>query len=182
MHGHNKAFIELQGRPLIHWVIEKLRDQVDQIFIAGYAADDARYRSLGLELLADTLTPNYGPLAGVLAGLERTDTPYVFTAPCDTPFLPATLVARLYQRLQDSGVRAVSVRAGTRQHGTLSLLERGLAGDLRAYLLSGGRQVRAWLASVGAQDLDFSLPGDAFLNINSNDDIKRAEAMLRTAD
>jgi len=177
MDGRNKAFIELHGRPLIHWVIERLRPQAAQIYIAANPDDDC-YRSLGLELLADTLTPNYGPLAGVLACLERADTPYVLTAPCDTPFLPGTLAARLYEHLQDTAAGAVSVCDGTRVQGTHSLLDCALAGDLRAYLQGGGRQVRAWLESVGGRSVDFSAQADSFLNINNEDDIKHAESML----
>jgi len=180
MNGRNKAFIELHGRPLIDWVIEKLRPQTACMFIAANPDDD-RYRTLGIELLADTLTPNYGPLAGVLSCLERADTPYVFTAPCDTPFLPDTLVAQLYEYLQDTAdARAVSVSDGMRVHGTLSLLDRALAGDLRAYLQGGGRQVRAWLESIGGLSIDFSAQADAFLNINSEGDFKHAESICRS--
>lgn len=180
MNGRNKAFVELHGLPMIRWVIERLRPQVTDVFIAGDVADP-RYQSLcedlGLELLADPMTPNYGPLAGVLAGLERADTRYVLTAPCDMPFLPGSLATRLYQHGQYTGARAVTVFDGMRMQGTLSLLDRELAGDLRAHLEQGGRQVRAWLAHINSQSVDFSGQADAFVNINSDDDIKRTETL-----
>ena len=178
MHGQNKAFIELHGRSLIHWVIDRLQNQVDKIYIAANP-DDSRYQSLELELLADPLGPNYGPLAGVLACLERTDMPYVLTAPCDMPYLPVTLAERLYSHLQETGAYAVTVADGTRVHGTLSLLERGLAGNLRQYLEDGGRQVRAWLEGIGSRPVDFSAESHAFVNINSETDIERVAAMPR---
>lgn len=185
MNGRNKAFVEVHGQPLIRWVIERLHPQVDAVFIAGDPADP-RYQylgqDLGTELLADPLAPNYGPLAGVLACLERADTPYVLTAPCDMPFLPASLAARLYTQMQATGARAVTVFDGTRLQGTLSLLDRGLAGDLRIYLENGGRQVRAWLERIDSQSVDFSTEANAFININSGDDIKRAAALARPAD
>jgi len=181
MNGRDKAFIELNGRPLIQWVIERLRPQVAHIAIAA-DPDDARYQGLGLELLADPLPPNCGPLAGVLASLERIDTPYVLTAPCDTPFLPETLAQRLYRGLQDTGARAATVFDRTRLHGTLSLLERGLATNLRNYLEHDGRQVRAWLESIGSRHIDFSRESHAFLNINTEADLEYAESHSRSTD
>jgi len=178
MHGCDKAFVELHDRPLIHWVIDRLRPQVGDIFIAANP-DDSRYQSLGLELLADPLGPNFGPLAGILACLERADSPYILTAPCDTPYLPGTLATRLYDHLLQTGARAVSVSDGTRLHGTLSLLDRGLAGNLRSYLEGGDRQVRGWLASIDSQPVDFSRDSHGFVNINSEADIERVQSMPR---
>lgn len=181
MNGRDKAFIELDERPLIRWVIDTLQPQVQTIFIAT-GSTAARYRSLGSELLTDPLGPGYGPLAGVLACLERAETPYVLTAPCDTPYLPTTLAVRLYEALLQTGADAVTVSDGRRLHGTLSLLDRRLAGNLRRYLEGGQRQVRAWLASIGSQACDFSAEGNAFININSDNDLNAAAALIQTRD
>jgi len=176
MEGRDKAFVKLHGRPLIRWVIARLRTQVNELFIAANP-NNALYRSLGFELLADPFGPDNGPLAGILAGLQRADTPYLLTAPCDVPYLPDTLVERLLETMETTNARAVTASDGTRQHGTISLIDRDLAADLRDYLQSGNRQVRGWLASVDAQVEDFSLKADAFMNINSGHDLVLAEAM-----
>ena len=179
MHGRDKAFIELHGQPLINRIIERLQSQVDHIVIATDPTN-SDYQALGLTLLADSMTSNMGPLAGILTGLEQAKSPYVLTVPCDTPFLPATLVARLYDHMQETGARAVTVFDGTRLHGTLSLLDRELADNLHAYLENGGRQVRAWLKSIGSQPVDFSHENQAFVNINTEADLEFAESICRS--
>jgi molybdopterin-guanine dinucleotide biosynthesis protein A len=45
-----------------------------------------------------------GPLAGLQAGLRRCGTDYLLSVPCDSPFLPADLAARLHG-LHSSGRR-----------------------------------------------------------------------------
>ncbi|MBI1195565.1 MAG: molybdenum cofactor guanylyltransferase [Gammaproteobacteria bacterium] len=177
MDGRDKAFVEIHGRPLIERVIETLRPQVGELFISANP-DDPRYRSLGSEVLPDPVGPDFGPLAGILAGLERTKSPYLLTAPCDVPFLPDTLAERLLARIKSTGARVATAADGDRLHGTISLLERGLADDLRAYIENGGRKVRDWLEENGCEAVDFSDAPNAFLNINSPDDRARAESML----
>ena len=76
-----------------------------------------------------------GPLAGVLVGLERCETPYLVTVPCDTPNFPLDLVDRLAQALvhEDADI----AMAATRENGEL----HGAAGVLPA---EGRRCWRAW--------------------------------------
>jgi molybdopterin-guanine dinucleotide biosynthesis protein A len=55
----------------------------------------AAYESMGVPVWPDALPDYPGPLAGLLAGLEHCETPYLVTVPCDTPNFPTDLVERL---------------------------------------------------------------------------------------
>jgi molybdopterin-guanine dinucleotide biosynthesis protein A len=178
MDGIDKAFLEIHGRPLIHWVIDAIQPQVRGILIAADPMA-APYQTLGYQLIDDTPGSDCGPLAGILAGLECTDSPYLLTVPCDTPFLPPTLAARLYAHLRGHEARAVTVHDGAILHATISLLDCRLAVQLREFLHSGGRAVRDWLAAVDALPVDFAAERAAFMNVNTPADLARAEGYAR---
>ena len=63
------------------------------------------YESMGVPVWPDAIPDYPGPLAGLLAGLEHCETPYMVTVPCDTPNFPLDLVARLAAALWPSGRR-----------------------------------------------------------------------------
>ena len=73
----------------------------------------AAYESFGVPVWPDALPDFAGPLAGFLAGLERCETPYLATLPCDSPLFPVDLVARLAAALE--AVHALHDR-GPREH------------------------------------------------------------------
>jgi molybdenum cofactor guanylyltransferase len=60
------------------------------------------YAAFGHPVVADAIPDFAGPLAGLHAALSAARTPYVATAPCDSPFLPVDLVFRLFSALDRS--------------------------------------------------------------------------------
>ncbi len=147
--------------------------------------DAARFAALGLPVLPDSIDGFAGPLAGVLAGLDwaaeqGADT--IVTAAADTPFFPCDLVPRLL--LASEGMAQPLVLAATpdperghARHPTFGLWPVGLRDDLRASLQDGVRKVVQWTARHDGREALF--PDEAaFFNINTPEDLQRAEAML----
>jgi molybdopterin-guanine dinucleotide biosynthesis protein A len=58
------------------------------------------------------------------------------------------------------------------------LLRRSLAGGLRDYLDAGGRSVHAFVETQRVVVIDAFEP-NAFFNVNSPDDLRAAEAILK---
>ncbi|MGE5945425.1 MAG: molybdenum cofactor guanylyltransferase MobA, partial [Betaproteobacteria bacterium] len=98
MGGVDKGLLELRGRPLAAWVVDRLRPQVDHLLINANQNRE-RYAEFGCPVVADEIPDFAGPLAGLHAALSAATTPLVATAPCDSPFLPETLVSRLFSAL-----------------------------------------------------------------------------------
>ena len=95
--GVEKALMPLAGRPVIAHVIERLQPQVARLGINANG-DPARFDAFGLPVIADPDASRPGPLAGVVAGLSWARAgrfALLVSSPCDTPFLPRDLVARL---------------------------------------------------------------------------------------
>ena len=80
-----------------------------------------------------------GPVAGILAGLERVPAgvDWLLSVPGDTPFLPPDLLARLGTRPARRRCRDRLRPSGGRLHPVVALWPVALAAALRAHLGSG---------------------------------------------
>ncbi|MBL8482585.1 MAG: molybdenum cofactor guanylyltransferase [Rhodocyclaceae bacterium] len=168
----DKGLADFRGRPMAAWVLERLRPQVSAILInANQNAE--RYAAWGYPVLADAIGGFAGPLAGLHAGLARAATSYVLTAPCDSPFLPPDLAARLADALTRAGARLAYARAGGQAHPVFALVSRALLPELETYLAGGGRKIDTWFDAVAAVSCDFDDEAECFANINTPQELER---------
>ena len=170
MGGADKGLQELGGRPMAAHVLERLAPQVGAVLISANRNLE-RYAELGCPVLPDTLDGYAGPLAGLQAALAQATTPLLVTAPCDSPFLPADLVARLHDGLVAQQAELAVVCAAGRTHRAFCLLRRELLPGLDAFLAAGERRVGLWHASLKVAEVDFSDEAAAFGNINTTDEL-----------
>jgi len=169
--GTDKGLVSLQGRPMIAHVYERFAPQVTQILISANRNQEV-YANYCEDVVADPqeLEAWQGPLAGVLAGMRRCETAWIATTPCDTPWLPGDLIARLGQALGESGAQVAVACTSEQRHATCMLAPTALAPDLLAYLRSGNRRVDAWQDRVGAVEVFFDT-NYGFANVNSREDL-----------
>lgn len=179
MDERDKGLVELAGRPLTAWVIERLRPQVDEIVVSANRNLDT-YAGLGCPVLPDNLPDQPGPLAGILAAAAQTRADWLLVAPCDTPFLPADLAARMLAKAHESGVPLVRAADGERIHYAVMLMHRRLLDDLAAALAAGERRVQAWQARQPHAEAHFADPA-AFHNINTAAQLGEAEILAGLA-
>ena len=172
MGGADKGLQELGGRPMAAHVLERLAPQVGAVLISANRNLE-RYAELGCPVLPDTLDGYAGPLAGLQAALAQATTPLLVTAPCDSPFLPADLVARLHDGLVAQQAELAVACADGRAHRAFCLLRRELLPGLDAFLAAGERRVGLWHASLKVVEVDFSDEAAAFGNINTTDELAR---------
>jgi molybdopterin-guanine dinucleotide biosynthesis protein A len=83
--GQDKAWIELDGEPLIQRVASVLAEVADEVIVV---ANDPRYESLGLRVVRDRY-PQGGALGGIATGVGAAAHDTVLVAACDMPFLSA---------------------------------------------------------------------------------------------
>ena len=172
MGGVDKGLVALRGRPMVDWVLERLRPQVDALIInANQNAE--RYAAFGHPVFPDDIAGFAGPLAGLHAALARAEHPLVATAPCDSPFLPTDLVARLYAALAEHGAQLAVARTFDQPHPVFCLCRREVLPHLTAFLAEGGRKIDRWYATLRVVDVRFDDQEDAFRNINTRDELDR---------
>jgi molybdopterin-guanine dinucleotide biosynthesis protein A len=167
----DKGLALLDGQALVVWVARCLAPQVGELLINANRNLDA-YAQLGFRVITDQVTGFAGPLAGMHAGLSQARHDPVVFVPCDTPALPADLVARLLAPLQDDRVDLSLARTGTRSHPVICALRRRLLPHLEAHLGRGGRKVDAWFATLNAAVVAFDDQPEAFRNINTPEELQ----------
>ena len=170
MGGVDKGLKIFRGKPLVHWVIERLQPQVDTLLINANQNAEI-YAGFGHPVIADRIGGFAGPLAGLQAGLAQATTPLLVTAPCDSPFLPHDLVSRLRSGLESNQAQVAVARTGDQPHPVFTLCRREVLAGLSAFLQGGGRKIDAWYASLAVAEVAFDDEADAFANINTLDEL-----------
>ncbi|MCC5962487.1 MAG: molybdenum cofactor guanylyltransferase MobA [Rhodobacteraceae bacterium] len=183
MGGGDKGLRDLAGRPLLAHVIDRLAPQVRAIAINANGPP-ARLAGFGLPVVADSVPGWPGPLAGLLAGMDwaaEQGCQTVLIVPADTPFLPRDLAMRLQSATGPHGAAYAATRRGgtVHAHPVCGLWPVLLRDDLRRAITGGMRRVRDWAAAQEAgQALFDATPIDPFFNINTPEDLARAETLL----
>lgn len=175
MGGVDKGLQPLDGRPMVAHVIERLRPQVDELLVNANQNLD-RYAAFGHRVVPDSIEGFAGPLAGLERGLAEAAHPLVATVPCDSPFLPADLVARLAAALSSGAADLAVARTGDQPHPVFCLCRRDLHAHLSAFLAGGGRKIDRWYAALRVVEVDFSDEAAAFDNLNTPGELQAAAA------
>lgn len=186
MGGGDKGLLELGGQSILSRVIDRLDPQVAGLAINANG-DPSRFETYQVPVIADSIDGFVGPLAGVLAGLDwaaEQGADSIVTAAADTPFFPADLVPQL--QLAGEGMAHPLVLAATPdpqkgqiRHPTFGLWPVALRDDLRSALTEGLRKVVLWTDQHQGREAVFPVGGiDPFFNVNTPEDLTRAEELL----
>lgn len=175
MGGVDKGLQNHQGMPLALHALLRLTPQVGEMMVNANRNLGA-YESMGVPVWPDPVADYPGPLAGLLAGLEHCETPYLVTVPCDTPNFPQDLVARLAEALvaqnADIAMAATTEQGQLRTQPVFCLLKSALMEDLVSYLQSGERKIDRWTARHACAVVPFD-DGSAFFNANTADELRQ---------
>ena len=169
MGGVDKGLQNHRGMPLAMHALLRLQPQVGHAMINANRNLGA-YESIGVPVWPDATSDYPGPLAGVLSGLERCETPYLVTVPCDTPNFPLDLVERLATALERDDAQIAM--AATRERGELTnqpvfcLLQSMLMESLAQFMHAGERKIDRWTAQHRCTIVEFDDPA-AFFNANT---------------
>ena len=185
MGGGDKSRIRIGRMTILERVLTRLGSQCSQIIINANG-DPARFADTQLPIVPDSVADFAGPLAGVLAGLEwaaakTSNCEWLASVPGDCPFLPNDLVARLHEARRAAGAPLCCARSGEWRHPVVGLWPVSLREDLRRALLDEGlRKIETWTERHGVGIADWPTePFDPFFNVNTPEDVARAEAITK---
>jgi molybdopterin-guanine dinucleotide biosynthesis protein A len=160
--GFDKALAPLAGRPLVAHVAARLAPQVDALFLNANG--------------------DGGPLAGVASALRHAQSlgaQWLATAPCDAPFLPLDLVARLAAAAGESGAPLAVVAIASGLEPMFALWSTALADEVATALAAGDGGPRGLMTRFGAAEARFDdVDAEAFANLNTPEEFAAAAARL----
>jgi molybdenum cofactor guanylyltransferase len=174
MGGVDKGLQPFRGRPMVAHVVERLASQVEELLINANRNPEA-YAQFGHRVIADQIEGFAGPLAGFERGLAHASSDLVVTVPCDSPFLPPDLVARLRAALEAANADLAVAKTGDQAHPVFSLMRRGVLPSLQRFLSSGQRKIDRWYGELTVVEVAFDDVPDAFLNINTREELASLE-------
>ena len=146
--GQDKAWIELEGRPIVQRVIDVLGEVADEVLVV---ANDARFASLGVRVVPDRF-PEGGALGGIATGVSAAAHDRVLVAACDMPFLRADLWRLLVERA--GGADAVVPKVGGEYETLHALYTKACLGPMERALASGRLRVISFFPDVRVHEVD----------------------------
>jgi len=178
MGGIDKGLIPFLGKPLIESAIQRLGSQLGPILINANR-NITKYASYGYPVIMDE-TPDFsGPLAGFAAGLKVCATPYLLTAPCDSPLLPTDLGIKLATEMTRGDFQLVY--ASTKEadgkvwaQPVFCLMRSDLQEPLEAFLQKGDLKIDRWFKELRSSTVVFD-DAQVFANVNTPEELKRLE-------
>ncbi len=182
--GVVKPLIQVGGAAIADRQLAVLRPLFGRVIaVVADAADAAPWQARGIETFADAV-PDAGPMAGVVAALGAAAPGGVVCVAGDLPFLSSPLLAVLRDRAPDADavaprmnghVEPLCARYGARCLAELQARLDGGQLALHAVLEELARTV--WLEGDALAALDPG--GRSFLNVNTPEDLSRADLMAR---
>jgi len=174
--GQSKATASLAGRPLLEWPLQALESAgMETVVVAKH---DTVLPPDCAPVWVEPDDPVH-PLLGIVTALEQADGRAVLACACDLPFVTPALAARV----AGHDAPLVVPRAGGRLHPLFARYTERLLPDLRA-ALSEERSLHETLDALMPAILEetelgrFGDPARLLLNVNTPEDLLRAETML----
>ena len=194
--GRDKALLEFAGRPLVVHALSIFEVAGIRAMIAGATAP-ARASLEAFAPVIEDASPGLGPLSGICTALSIIAARYAVFLPVDLPFLPASLLVHLLRsaRIARSAVTVCSVSGFAQTfpmvldrialpalQNELELQRYGCFSAFQAASAAVGQSVNCIAVELLAQTGEVSDPLGLppihwFLNLNTPDDLERAEAL-----
>lgn len=170
--GQDKALLDVQGKTLFERALEPFQASFAQLLLIGDRPE--RFVQYGVPVLPD-LFPG-SSLGGLYTGLYHAATEYVFVTSCDLPF-PNREILRSVCCLKD-GYDAVVPCSASGSEPLFACYRKSCLAPMRDLLEQGMFSILSLYPKVLTKfvpypDLQiFDLAGNAFLNLNTPDDIE----------
>jgi molybdopterin-guanine dinucleotide biosynthesis protein A len=89
--GEDKGLIQFQGKPMIEYTLNVMKQCCDQVIIVS---NNPEYEQFGVTVIEDQIKDK-GPLAGICTALSYSQNPTNLILTCDSPFVNKGLIEAL---------------------------------------------------------------------------------------
>ena len=181
--GQDKALVPFLGKPLILRVISRVAHLAEELLVTTNHPES--YKFLEYSLVPD-LVPGRGALGGLFTALNAAHHEMVAVVACDMPFVSAGLLAAERDLLVATGCDAVIPQMPDGAEPFHAVYRRAAClPAIQAAIQADRWRVDAWFSAVNIRllspsEIEQHDPEQlAFWNVNTPEDLQRAEEIAR---
>jgi molybdopterin-guanine dinucleotide biosynthesis protein A len=178
--GRDKALVELDGKALIEHVLDQIQGLADEVLVTTNNQPALEY--LDVRLVGDRV-PGSGALHGLETALIAAEGDDVLLLACDAPFVSRPVLEHLIAN-KDCGDVIIPMR-GERFEPLQALYSRTVClPAVDQALRTGKKRMISFFPSVSVHPIEeetitrLDPSGLSFFNINTEDDLRRAEEII----
>ena len=176
--GRDKALVELDGRPMLQHVLERVSDlgQAQTLLVSNDPEAHARF---GLAMARDSLPG--GALGGIYTALLHSRYEHTLVVACDMPFVSPALLRHMLALRADSDFDVIVPRVEGYPQGLHAVYGQGCVAPIRASIEAGRLRVIGYFGQVQARYLDeaewqpLDPDGRALRNVNTPEELAEAQ-------
>jgi molybdopterin-guanine dinucleotide biosynthesis protein A len=176
--GADKAFLKIDGIPMVEHILRALKGIFDKIIIVTNAPQF--YTAYDVTVVTDA-SDKRGPLTGIYSGLLNTADEYNFVVACDMPFLNTGLIS--YMMGLAAGYDIVLPRIGGLPEPLHAVYHRGLLPLIENRIQQDARQIQGIFGEsrvryVTEEEIDrYDRERRSFINLNTPLEYKEATCL-----
>lgn len=181
--GEDKSQVKLAGKLLIDHMLTEIIDEFKELLIVSNNKINF-HNSEKISIIED-FEKGLGPLGGVLSAMKwikenQKDYKWIATFPVDTPFFKRQILKDFIQNINFNESDLFFIKSNNTRHNIFGLWSINLLDKLEKDLKNGERKVELWANNTGVKiiNMEFS-NNDPFFNINTKEDLKKAEEILK---
>ena len=181
--GEDKSQVKLGDKILIDYILSEIIDEFNEVLVVSNNSINFR-KSKKISLIQD-FKKDLGPLGGVLTAMKwvkdnNKDYQWISTFPVDTPFFKNQILKDFLQNINQEEDKLFFIKSNNTRHNIFGLWSIDLADKLEKDLENGDRKVEDWANKVGVNIIDMQFEkNDPFFNINTKEDLEKAEEILK---
>ncbi|WP_069650921.1 molybdenum cofactor guanylyltransferase [Caloranaerobacter ferrireducens] len=178
--GFDKQLLNINGRRLILWIIEKLKDEFDDIIIVSNKPE--YYSEVDCRIVSDIIK-DMGPLSGIHAGLMNAKSQYVYFIACDMPVINIDYIKHMKKCLNSRNYHGCVTQVGGWIEPFNAFYSKSITVAIEGQLNRGKRSVFSLVKSLDFYIVNemiackFSPNWDMFINLNTIQELTKFKTL-----
>jgi molybdenum cofactor guanylyltransferase len=180
--GKDKSQAKLGDKILINYILSEIISDFEEIIIV--VNDPIEHLKSEKIIKIRDSKKDLGPLGGVFSAMKwikdnRKKYQWIITFPSDTPFFKRSILEEFLNKINKKESELFFMKSNEKRHNIFGLWSTDLIDQLEKDLENGSRKVEKWADKIGVKIINMSFEKeDPFFNINTKEDLKKAEKIL----
>ena len=180
--GEDKSQKQLGSKILIDYILSEIINDFNEVIIVANAP--IKHLSSDKITKIEDYKKDLGPLGGIFSAMKwakdnNKKYQWIITFPSDTPFFKKKIMKSFLNKINTKESELFFMKSNEKRHNIFGLWSLDLIDQLEKDLENGSRKVEKWANNIGVKTINMSFEKeDPFFNINTKEDLEKAEKIL----